>query len=214
MNTLKEQTAALDSEFRARVPDVMQAFDRSIEQLAATGIATTCLKVGDRIPEFSARDVHGQVVSAQSELEKGPLVISFYRGSWCFFDTVEHKALQESLPEIREKGAALIAITPQGATGTKQTLDELGCDYPLLSDPQNEIARRFGLTYELADELKPLFKDVLKIDLQRENGDSSFQLPMTATYVVNQDGVIVAAHVDPNFMVRMEPRDIVDAIPN
>jgi peroxiredoxin len=40
------------------------------------------LKVGDRAPEFYLKNGEGMLVGSRSLLEKGPLVLTFYRGKW------------------------------------------------------------------------------------------------------------------------------------
>jgi peroxiredoxin len=40
------------------------------------------VKTGDRAPDFSLTDQHGNIIRASALLSDGPLVISFYRGVW------------------------------------------------------------------------------------------------------------------------------------
>jgi peroxiredoxin len=52
------------------------------EELRASGIVERALKVGDKAPEFALPNPAGTIISSRTLLEKGPLVISFYRGRW------------------------------------------------------------------------------------------------------------------------------------
>jgi peroxiredoxin len=55
---------------------------RATEDLRHSGIIERVLKIGDRVPEFALPNAQGQIVSSAKLLEKGPLVVSFYRGVW------------------------------------------------------------------------------------------------------------------------------------
>jgi len=50
------------------------------------------------------------------------------------------------------------------------------------------------------------------IDIPSSNGDETFELPVPATYVIDQNGIIRAAHVDKDYTKRMEPANIVAAL--
>ena len=41
------------------------------------------LKVGDKAPDFTGYDQTGKTVDLKKLLEKGPVVLFFYRGKWC-----------------------------------------------------------------------------------------------------------------------------------
>jgi hypothetical protein len=83
---------------------------RTVNMLIASGQADRALKVGDRAPFFALPDQEGVVVASAALLEKGPLVLSFYRGVWCPFCNIELRALQEALGEIQARGASLVAV--------------------------------------------------------------------------------------------------------
>ena len=75
------------------------------------------------------------------------------------------------------------------------------------------MARDYGLTFGVEGDLRTLYRDALGIDLVRFNGDESWELPLTATFVIDTDGTIVFASVDADYTVRAEPDDVVAAIP-
>jgi peroxiredoxin len=74
------------------------------------------------------------------------------------------------------------------------------------------VARDFGLTFRFPDDLRKLALEALKIDLTRFNGDESWELPVPATYVVNQDGTIIYASADPDYTRRPEPTEVLAAL--
>ena len=75
------------------------------------------------------------------------------------------------------------------------------------------VARDYGLTFAVEAELRDLYRDGLGIDLARFNGDESWELPLSATFVIDRSGTIVYASADPDYTVRPEPAEVVAAIP-
>lgn len=75
------------------------------------------------------------------------------------------------------------------------------------------VARDYGLTFQVPDDLRRLYIELFKLDLVRFNGDESWQLPIPATFVVDPGGTIVFASADPDYTVRAEPSEILAAIP-
>lgn len=71
------------------------------------------------------------------------------------------------------------------------------------------MARRYGLVFELPDDLREVYKK-FGTDLSKYNGDDSWTLPMPARYVIAPNGKILAADVHPDYTVRPEPSDTVD----
>ncbi len=121
------------------------------------------------------------------------------------------KALQQVLPEIKSKGASLIAISPQRPTDSQATQAKLSLEFPVLSDPGNAAARRFGLVFQLPEYLRPIYEK-FGINLAEANGDASFELPVPATYVIDKDGTIRWAHLNLDYRTRAEPSDVLAAL--
>jgi hypothetical protein len=81
--TLQEQLNALKEKYDATIPAGKQAvMHRATEELERSGIIEEVPKVGERAPDFSLKDTEGDLVSLQSLLDRGPVVLSFYRGGW------------------------------------------------------------------------------------------------------------------------------------
>ena len=212
---LKNKTEALYQEYVKNLPeDTMKTINEATDRLIETKIGQTCLQVGDKIPDFTLPDAYGNSVNISSVLKEKVVILSFYRGGWCTFCNLELKALQEKYSEIKSEGAELVAITPQKPDGTRETLEELELNYPILTDQSNRISRKFGLTFEVDKTLKPIYENVIGLDICAENGDTSYTLPITATYIVNKNKEILAANTDPNFVNRFEPEDIIKFIRN
>ena len=82
----------------------------------------------------------------------------------------------------------------------------------MLVDSGNGVARSYGLTFRMPEALQDVYRDYLRIDLARFNGDSTWELPIPATYVVGQDGVVAWAGVDVDYTRRPEPEGLLEVL--
>ena len=104
-----------------------------------------------------------------------------------------------------------MAISPETPDNSLSTREKNELGFEVLSDSGNAVARAFGLVFTLTEELRPTYQE-MGIDLPSRNGDQSFELPIPATYVIDSDGTVRQAHVDPDYRTRMDPDDVVVAL--
>jgi len=50
------------------------------------------------------------------------------------------------------------------------------------------------------------------VDLKGKHNNENYELPVPATYVVDQNGVVLLAHVDVDYTTRMEPEEVLDVL--
>ena len=201
-----EQTLA---QFREQVADNMPAdmlatLQGAIDRLAATQIADKALSVGDSFPAFSLPDANGLQTESASLLAKGPLIVNFYRGSWCPYCNFELQAFQSILPEIHATGGQLIAVSPQLPDLSLSTVEKNALEFTVLSDTNNSLAAQLGIRFDFDPELKSLYEQ-MQIDLGVFHGSDDWQLPVPATYVIDRNATIVLADIDANYTRRLEP---------
>ena len=207
----KSLTARL-SDLRVRstedIPqDTLKNMREAVDNLSRSGIVDRSMKVGDKAPAFSLPNGSGAIVHLDDLLAKGPVVVSFYRGGWCSFCSLELQALQESLSEFDSFRTTLVAISPQTQENSLSTSRKNRVTYEVLSDVGNRVARSFGIVYRLQDEMMSIYEE-FGLDLAEYNGDDSFELPIPATFVIGQTGTIRLAFVDPDYTRRLDPTEI------
>jgi peroxiredoxin len=206
--SLKEQNEA----GRARIAsDKLAVMDAATAALDASGLAERCLAVGAHAPDFNLRDANGGDVALSSLLEKGPVVLVFYRGGWCPYCSTELRALQARLGDFAKAGATLVAVSPQTPDNSLSTAEKLELSFPVLSDVGNTVARSYGLVYSLPEDLREVYTG-FGLDLATANGDDTFELPLPATFVLGTDGVVVWRFANADYTTRAEPDDVVAAL--
>ncbi len=206
--SLAEQLEDLTAKLRSMVPaERLATIDRAIEELRASGLAARALRVGDKAPGFELPDGDGMVWRSADLLRNGPLVAIFYRGRWCAYCNAQLVALQQTHAQIASAGASLVAISPQTQKHSYMTRDMHRLKFPVLSDSANQVARHFGLVYRLSPQLQAMYESIMT-KLPGYNGDSSWELPLPATYIIRPDETIAYARVDEDWRRRAEPEEI------
>ena len=104
-----------------------------------------------------------------------------------------------------------MAITPELPDHTLSTVEKHHLTFEVLSDQNNAVARQFGLVFQLPETLHPFYGNA-RIDLPNTQGNDRFELPIPGTFVVDRQGKIVKAFVDPDYTQRLEPAEIVAAV--
>jgi len=212
--TLLEQIEEFKKGFMEQVPEEkLKIMQSATEKLIKSGIVEKSLKEGDKMPPFSLPNAINKTVSSDTILNNGPLVINFYRGSWCPYCNLELRAFQAALPEITGLGAQLVAISPSLPDKSLSPTEKDSLTFEVLSDIGNKISHQFGLVFTLDEQLQPLYKQ-FGTELSDFNGDESNQLPMPATYVVNSDGIIKLAFVDADYTKRLDPNKVIETLRN
>lgn len=208
MSTLGESIAEYDAQKAARVPaTVLQTMADATAQLRAQGIADHSVKTGDSAPDFVLPNHHGEPRRLYDLLASTTVVLNFYRGGWCPYCNMELNALQQRLPQLNAAGATLIAVSPELPDRARDTQARHALEFDVLSDVGNHISSRYGLTFELPEQLRPVYTK-LGIDLPAYNGDDSFVLPVPASYVIDRDGIVRFHFVNVDYTKRLEPDDL------
>ena len=105
-----------------------------------------------------------------------------------------------------------MAISPQNPDNSLSTAEKNNLSFEVLSDLGNEVARRFGLVFQVGEPVRTIYAGRFGIDLARSNGDNSWELPIPGTFVVARNGTIRLAHVDVDYTTRLEPSEIVESL--
>lgn len=208
---VKRELEAFRKETAAKAPaGRLKAYEEGVEAVKRSGVLEKALKVGDKAPEFALPDATGKTVKLSDLLKDGPVVVTWYRGAWCPYCNIALKGFEKVLPEIKAEGANLVAISPQTPDNSLTTVEKDGLGFRVLSDAGNKTAHAFGVAYQVPAVVVEQMKG--RLDLSKFNGDSSNELPLGATYIIDRGGVIRYAFVDGDYRKRAEPAAVVAAL--
>lgn len=192
-------------------PETRAIHARVVEELKQAGIADRALAAGTKAPAFELKDHDGQLVSSQTLLRAGRLVLCFFRGRWDPFCCGQLEAMNAVLPKIEQAQASLVAISPQTVQQSFFMVDQHKFRFQLLNDTGNQVARQFGLVYRVPDEQQAVYRRAF-VNLPFANGDESWELPIPATYILDRDGTLLYASANPDYTERPEPTEILNLL--
>lgn len=198
--------------FNASAPaDVKEAFEQGVRDVDALGLIKTSVQVGQKAPGFELPNATGTTTKLADMLAKGPVVVTFYRGGWCPYCNVQLDAMAQRMPEMKALGASVLAISPELPEKARVTKERGNLPFDVLSDHGNEVAGKFGISYELPEVVKGKLKG--RVDFEAYNGaDVGAELPLAATYVIAPDGTVAWSYVESDYRTRAEPEDVVAAL--
>ncbi len=194
---------------REKGPDFAGAVDTFVARLEAAQAGSTAPQVGDHMPDFCMPDQDGRLVMLDDLLANGPVVLAFHRGHWCPYCRLNMVGLAEI--ETRVKPAQILAITPEKAEYTRLLRKESGAQFPFLSDAGCGFALSINLAVWVDEAMSSMIAGA-GWDIPKYHGGGPWVLPIPSVFVVGQDGIITARHIDPDYRRRMELVDLLDAV--
>jgi peroxiredoxin len=208
--SLQEQLHAFAETVKRERPEFAAAVDRLIQRLRQYGAGESAPQIGESMPPFVLPDDAGQMVSLEELLDRGPVAVTFHRGHWCPYCRININALVEAHRELRASGGQIVAIMPDLQKFVAELKSESNVPFPILTDMDNGYALSLNLTIWVGAEVQKMMEG--RRDLPTFQGNSSWMLPIPATFVVGSDGLIRARFIDPNYRNRMMISDMLDAM--
>lgn len=194
---------------RKKNPVFAAAVDTLVTRLESVQAGNGAPKVGEAMPSFMMPNHEGRFVTLESLLEAGPVVLAFHRGHWCPYCRLNIAGLVQI--ENAAQPAQIVAISSEVQHYTRQLRSESGAAFPFLTDVGGGFALSINLAF-LVDERMASMIAGAGWDVSKYQGGSPWILPIPAVFVIGQDGVIVARHVDPDYRRRMDLEDLLSSI--
>lgn len=214
MKTLKEQTDAKIEAGRKAKPDFMKGVDDAIAKAESLKQGADAIKIGEKAPIFELPNPKGKIISLDNLLEKGAVVVTFYRGDWCPYCNLQLRALQAKLSKIEALGATLVAISPQVPDGSLTESEISKMDFTVLSDQDAKVATQYGVAWKVPEFLAEHMRVDRNLDLDKINNGSGSILPIPATFILGTDGTVKWSYVNVDYRTRSEPSEVIEALKN
>jgi peroxiredoxin len=205
--TLKSKLGQRKKAFSGKADSTKKrVYAEGIESVRTSGILDSAIQVGDRAPEFTLYNAVGEKRSLSDYLKTGPVVLTWYRGGWCPYCNLTLRYLQKELPKFKAEGANLIALTPELPDKSLNTKEKNELAFEVLSDTGNHVANEYGIVFKLTPEVAKYYND--GFGLSDYNGNTSNELPLAATYVIDTNGKVIYSFLDADYRNRAEPSEI------
>jgi peroxiredoxin len=221
MPLLQHQLDNITAQTRALVqPERLAVTDNAVQTLLDSGIERSILPVGAQAPTFALPDaINGKLVRSEDLLAVGPLIVKFFRGRWCPYCMTELEAWQAAFPAVRERGALLVAISPQLPRQNDFTVQQHRLTFPILTDTGAALATQFGVAYSVPEAMQQHYRSIL-INIPFINGthrtsdgaDTTWRLPLPATFVISRENRVLFAEAHADHRVRPDPEEVLAAL--
>jgi len=192
--------------------DKFAVFNHDAERLAEAYPSPLKLNKGDKAPLFSLPNASGKHIALEDLLQQGAVVLTFYRGTWCPYCNLELKTYQQILPQIKQAGANLVAVSAMTPDNSLQMKDSNTLEFEVLSDEGCRVASQYTTVFENPQTSIQAMAD-LGYDFHGFYSDDSAMLPVPASFVISSDGIIqFAGSAGGDYRKRTEPQQILDIL--
>ena len=175
--------------------------------VAAGQNSTSTLLVGDRAPDFHGIDQAGELVNLRESLKKGPVVLIFFRGSWCPYCNKHISKFQDSLEYVLDKGASVIAVSPQIPEYNNKIVKKTGATFSIIHDRGYQIMDAYYVSFPMNEKTIKRYSTFGK-RVDRANGNEDYILPVPATFIIGEDRKIRYIQYDPNYKNRSSVAEV------
>lgn len=169
------------------------------------------LQLGEKMPSFEIENAAGGTISLDQLLEDGPVVLTFYRGSWCPYCKGELSSIQSNLSKITKAGGSVLAISPEIPQKTADLTEQSGLGFLFGTDHNNDLAKRLALAFKLDAKTIKRYRQ-FGIDVPESNDTKKWELPVPATYIIDTDHTIRFAFVDEDYTKRADYNKVVEVL--
>jgi peroxiredoxin len=165
------------------------------------------LFIASKAPDFKAKDQNGAEIRLKDVLKQGKVVLVFYRGQWCPYCNRQLKKLEDSLQLIKDKGATLIAVSPEKPESLAKTVEKSSLTYSVIYDENLKIMKAYDVEYEVPENTLTRYRNG-GLDIEENNGKNGKYLPVPAVYIIDKEGNITYRFFDSDYKKRPEVKTI------
>ena len=115
--------------------------------------------------------------------------------------------MQRAYPEIQSLGGEMFFIGSETEEAALQMMEKTQATVPLLYDLDGAVMEAYKIAFTVPEYLQPVYTE-LGIELPQHNAATGWRLPIPATFVVDQQGIVRARYQHADYRYRMEPADI------
>jgi peroxiredoxin len=169
------------------------------------------LVLGEKMISFEIENAAGGTLSLDKMLEDGPVVLTFYRGSWCPYCRGELSSIQARLEKISKAGGSVLAVSPEVPEETADLAEQKDLGFMFGTDQNNELAKRLALAFKLDAKTIKAYRNY-GIDVPASNDTKKWELPVPVTYVIDTDRTIRYAFVEEDYTKRADYDEVLKVL--
>lgn len=174
----------------------------SQDNLMGVGDVKKPLTQGSSAPDFVGYDQNYEKIRLQNLLEKGDVVLIFYRGVWCPYCRQHLGELQDNLQFVLDEGASVVVVTPEQPEYIDEMISRTGATFSIIHDEDYQIMRSYNTAFRISEKTVNAFRKLTMRKATESNGNQEGILPVPATYIIDKTGKIKYVHFDKDYSNR------------
>jgi peroxiredoxin len=167
------------------------------------------LFIASKAPDFRAKDQNGKEIRLKELLKEGKVVLVFYRGYWCPYCNKELSRLQDSLQLIKEKGATLVAVSPEITENIDSTIQKTGAAFSILHDKDLKIMKAYNVSFAVPENTVTRYRNA-GLDLTKLNGANGANLPVPAVFIIDKESTVIYRFFELDYKKRPSVKELLD----
>ena len=167
------------------------------------------LFIASKAPDFRAKDQHGTEIRLKDLLKKGKVILVFYRGEWCPYCNKELSRLQDSLQLIKDKGATLVAVSPEKPENVLKTVEKTKAEYSILYDEGLKIMKAYDVEFEVPENTLTRYRNA-GLDIEKNNGANGKFLPVPAVFIIDKESTVIYRFFEPDYKKRPSVKELLE----
>jgi len=167
------------------------------------------LFIASKAPDFRAKDQHGTEIRLKDLLKNGKVVLVFYRGEWCPYCNKELSKLQDSLQWIKDKGATLVAVSPEKPENVLKTVEKTKAEYSILYDEGLKIMKAYDVEFQVPENTLTRYRNA-GLDIEKNNGANGKFLPVPAVFIIDKESTVIYRFFEPDYKKRPSVKELLE----
>lgn len=168
------------------------------------------LFINSKGPDFKVKDQSGNEIRLKDLVKKGKVVLVFYRGQWSVDCIRFLTKLQDSLQSIKDKGATVVAITPELPENIAKTIEKTKAEFSIIYDEELKIMKAYDVEFEVPENVLTRYHNSgIKVDENNGKKNGNF-LPVPAVYVIDKELYVKYRFFQPDYHKRPSVKEILD----
>jgi peroxiredoxin len=103
------------------------------------------VEVGAKAPDFTLPNQDRENVTLSEQLKQGPVVLAFYPAAFSSVCQQEMCTFRDSMTELNKSSAKVLGISTDTFFAQKAWADAQQLNFPLLSDYNKDVIRKYGV---------------------------------------------------------------------
>lgn len=200
---------------KSSMPDaIRQQMERQMKGITASHVFDNVVVADMDAPRFALPTATGELVSVDTALQNGPVIVIFFRGGWCPYDNLQLQSMNAYFPQFTSQGAQIIAVTAEKPEQFAKEASQLGkLNFPVCFDSNFKVEEQYHTTYTPTPQLTQNYRD-LGLDFSTVYGTEEPQLTLPAIYLLYPNGKVWSHWLELDYTQRIGPLVVLDALHN